>query len=168
MQSLCLQSCFVLDRRERIETTLLPNEVTVSAEVLRRILEQTSASTDFRSLVDVLDAGPRTRGTERKTYSFHDGPEGDVYRVVLRALATDPPQLSFPYEELLQRTERVCSGDSPVGSSVTGTCLHMSKLALERFPDERAIDWDETKQVLDIPDPYLLFYLRWSGRLHEA
>jgi hypothetical protein len=167
MQSMCLQSCFVFAWRERADTTLLPKPATVSADTLRRILEQTSANADFRSLVDVLDAGPRTRGTERKTYRFYDGSEGDVYRVVLRALAHDPPRLSFPYEELLQRTVSVCSADAPVGSSVTGTCLHMSKLALEKFPGERAIDWDETKQVLDIPDPYLLFYLRWSGRLQE-
>src|SRR5262249_25097986 len=98
-----------------------------------------------RSLVDVLDAGPRTRGTERKTYRFHDGSEGDVYRVVLRALAHDPPRLSFPYTELLERTVAVCAGESPVGSSVTGTCLHMSKLAVEKFPGERALGWDETK-----------------------
>jgi hypothetical protein len=44
----------------------------------------------------------------------------------------------------------------------------MSKLALEKFPNERAIDWDEAKQVIDIPDPYLLFYLRWSGCLRES
>lgn len=44
----------------------------------------------------------------------------------------------------------------------------MDKLALERFPDERALSWDATKEVLDIPDPYLLFYLRWSGRLAES
>ena len=168
MQSMCLQSCFVLNVRERVETTLLPLGAVVSQDVLHRIFEQTSASTDFRSLVDILDSGPRTRGTERKTYRFHDNGEGDVYRVVLRALATDPPRLSFPYEELLRRTVEICSGESPVGSSVTGTCLHMSKLALEKFPDERAIDWDETKQVVDIPDPYLLFYLRWSGRLRET
>jgi hypothetical protein len=29
----------------------------------------------------------------------------------------------------------------------------MSKLAQKKFPDERAIDWDEQKQVLDIPAP---------------
>lgn len=167
MQSLCLQTCFVLNRRERADTTLLPEQINVSHENVERILEQTSATTDYRSLVDVLDAGPRIRGTERKTYRFADGSEGDVYRVVLRAIADNPPRLSFPYDELLQRTIKVCVGESPVGSSVTGTCLHMSKLALEKFPNERAIDWDETKQVLDIPDPYLLFYLRWSGRLKE-
>jgi hypothetical protein len=166
MQNLCLQACFVLDLREK-SNTASPRVASVDGQVLPRVLEQTSANTDFRSLVDVLHAGPRTRGTERKTYRFHDGTEGDVYRVVLRALADDPPQLSFPYEELLRRTAKVCISDSPVGSSVTGTCLHMSKLAQEKFPQERAIDWDEQKQVLDVPDPYLLFYLRWSGRLRE-
>ena len=167
MQTLCLQACFALDLREEQQITMFPKPITVHANSLQKVLEQTSATTDFRSLVDVLDGGPRTRGTERKTYKFRDGSDGDVYRVVLRALADDPPKLSYPYEELLERTAKVCVGDSPVGSSVTGTCSQMAKLALDRFPNERAIDWDETKQVLDIPDPYLLYYLRWSGRLKE-
>jgi hypothetical protein len=29
----------------------------------------------------------------------------------------------------------------------------MAKLAEDKFPSERAIDWDEQKQVFDIPDP---------------
>ena len=166
MQLLCLQACFVLDLREKEQGGARLLDIPYSTA--RRIFEQSSSSTDFRSLVDVLDAGPRTRGTERKTYKFRDGTEGDVYRVVLRAVADDPPRLSFPYEELLKRTAKVCVGESPVGSSVTGTCLHMSRLAEDKFPTERAVDWDEQKQVLDIPDPYLLFYLRWSGRLEES
>lgn len=139
----------------------------IDLQTLQLVFQQTSATTDFRSLVDVLDAGPRTRGTERKTYTFSDSTEGDVYRVVLRALADDPPRLSFPYEELLGRTVKVCTTAAPVGSSVSGTCVHMAKLALEKFPNDRAVDWDEQKQVFDVPDPYLLFYLRWSGRLRE-
>ena len=91
-----------------------------------------------------------------------------MYRAVLKAVASDPPQLSFKYEDLLTRTASTCIGDSPVGSSVIGTCLHIGRIALEKFPNERAIDWDDQKQILDIPDPYLLFYLRWSGRLSEA
>lgn len=164
MQLLCLQACFVLDLREKLLRTRI---MTVDPQLLSRLLEQASASTDFRSLVDILDAGPRTRGTERKTYKFHDGTEGDVYRVVLRAIADVPLRLSFPYQELLARTTKICVGEPPVGSSVTGTCVHMAKLALEKFPSERAVDWDEQKQVFDIPDPYLLFYIRWSGRLKE-
>ena len=166
MQLLCLQACFVLNLREPHEG-LTPAVLNLNPENLRRVLEQTSANTDYRSLVEVLDAGPRTRGTERKTYQFEDGTSGDVYRVVLRAVSADPPQLSFTYAKLLERTASVCSGDSPVGSSVTGTCLHMWKLADEKFPKEQTIDWDESKQVFDLPDPYFMFYLRWSGRLQS-
>ena len=87
---------------------------------------------------------------------------------MLKAIAADPPRLSFDYEEIGRRTNEVCVDDVPVGSSVVGSCLHMSRLAVEKFPNERVIDWDEQKQILDIPDPYLLFYLRWSGRLSES
>jgi hypothetical protein len=165
MQLLCLNTCFVLGHRAKVDEA---TTVTVTSDQLKAILEQVSASTDFRSLVDVLDAGPKTRGTERKLYEFTDGSKGDVYRCVLKAVAEDPPRLSFSYDELTKRTARICREESPVGSSVVGTCLHISRLALDKFPNERAIDWDEQKQILDIPDPYLLFYLRWSGRLSEA
>jgi hypothetical protein len=165
MQLLCLHACFVLDLRTRQEREV---SVAISADQLETIFQQTSASTDFRSLVDVLDSGPKTRGTERKLFKFKDGTSGDVYRAVLKAVASNPPRLSFDYEELGKRASDVCAGDPPVGSSVVGTCLHISRLASERFPNERAIDWDEQKQILDIPDPYLLFYLRWSGRLSEV
>jgi hypothetical protein len=164
MQLLCLQSCFVLDLR--VQPTL-HRKIEVSTEQRRAILEQTSSNTDFRSLIDVLDAGPKTRGQERKVYSFNDGSSGDVYRAVLKAVAHDPPRLSFAYSELLTRVAEVCVAEPPIGSSIISTCLHMSRLAQEKFPRERAIDWDEQKQILDIPDPYLLFYLRWSGRLSE-
>jgi hypothetical protein len=164
MQLICLHACFVLGVREKF---LFTKKYLLEDDDLRATLEQASSNTDFRSLVDVLEAGPKTRGTERKTYEFTDETKGDVYRCVLKAIAADPPRLSFKYDELLERTTRICHGEAPVGSSVTGTCLHMTRLAQERFPSERVIDWDEQKQILDIPDPYLLFYLRWSGRLKE-
>ncbi len=165
MQLLCLNACFVLGIRSAFGAN---SNCPVDANQLQTVLKQSSTSTDFRSLVDVLDAGPKTRGTERKLYQFKDGSRGDVYKAVLKAVASDPPSLSFSYEDLSLRTAGVCEGESPVGSSIVSTCLQISRLALERFPSERAIDWDEQKQILDIPDPYLLFYLRWSGRLMET
>jgi len=164
MQLMCLTTCFIFDIREECKS---PVTIDIPADRLAQILEQTSANTDFRSLVDVLDAGPRMRGTERRMYKFNDGTEGDVYRCILKALAAEPPRLSFKLQELMDRVAKVCTSESPVGSSVVGTCFHMTRLAQEKFPSERAIDWDEQKQIFDIPDPYLLFYLRWSGRLRE-
>jgi hypothetical protein len=164
MQAICLNSCFEFDLREtKSKVVSLP----VSKKQRRDIYERTATTTDFRSLVDVLDSGPKTRGTERKTYGFSDGTEGDVYRCILKAISSDPPQLSFTYDEIQARMHIVCTGDEPVGSSIIGSCMHMSRLALDKFPKERVIDWDEQKLVLDIPDPYLLFYLRWSGHLLE-
>jgi hypothetical protein len=164
MQLLCLESCFVANLRLKHEG-MFPTVLNFDPAMRFRVLEQTSARTDYRSLVDVLDSGPPTRGTKRITFLFRDGTSGDVYRAVLKAIASDPPLLSFSYDQLLSRTAIVCLNESPAGSSVTSTCVHMSKLAADKFPNERAIDWDDSKPVLDIPDPYLLFYLRWSGRL---
>ena len=115
MQLICLNACFVLNLREKtfISQTVIPKD-----DQIKTILEQTSASTDFRSLVDVLDAGPKTRGTERKTYKLTDQSEGDVYRCVLKAVAADPPKLSFHYDELLARTADLCTGEAPVAPCV--------------------------------------------------
>jgi hypothetical protein len=61
----------------------------------------------------------------------------------------------------------VCAGEAPPGSSLTAAVTHMEKLAADQLPTQRVLEWDEGKQVLDIPDPYFLFYLRWSDRLRE-
>jgi len=71
MQLLCLQACFVLDIRERQSTTLLLKKKQVTAQgSLSKILEQTSASTDFRSLIDVLDAGREPGGPSERPTDF--------------------------------------------------------------------------------------------------
>jgi hypothetical protein len=166
MQGICLNACFEMGLRERAS---VPEMITVDADLARTIFERTALTTDFRSLVDALDTGPPTRGTERKVFNFQDGTSGDVYRCILKAIAADPPSLSFTYDELTERVKRICRGATPVGSSVTESCRQMSIISQDKFPRERPLDWDtERGGVLDLPDPYLLFYLRWSGRLLEA
>lgn len=164
MQAICLQACYLLDLAEAQST---PGVVPVDAPMQKRVLEATASVANFRSLFDVLEAGPPLRGQERKTYGFKDGTEGDVYRCVLKAIAAEPLRLSFDYDDFQRRVRGLCRTDPPVGGSITSTCSHMSKLAADKFPKERVIDWDDTKSVLDIPDPYLMFYLRWSGCLQE-
>ena len=165
MQAICYHACLHLDAR----VSFAVRRVFGKGDIIKgKIMERAVSIANFRSLVDVLDSGPKTRGVERKMYTFTDSVSGDVYRCVLKAVAADPPRLSFPYQDIVERVSVVCKSDPPVGSSITGTCMQMSKLAKDNFPGERAIDWDEQKQVLDIPDPYLLFYLRWSDRLMES
>lgn len=165
MQGICLNACFESGLRGRGSDL---GEFKLDEYLAQLVFERTAVTTDFRSLVDALDTGPPTRGTERKVFRFVDGTQGDVYRCILKAVASDPPALSFTYDELTGRVSGVCQGSAPVGSSVTESCRQMSIIAAEKFPNERPLDWDsERGGVLDLPDPYLLFYLRWSGRLVE-
>lgn len=162
MQAICLQACYEFDVRFELDERRSLVGVPAQHE---KIFQRTVGTASYRTLVDILEAGPKTRGTERTIFKFKDKSEGDVYRCILRAIAANPPRQSLRYSEILKRVGDICKGQSPVGSAITGSCLHMSRLAIDKQPEDRVIDWDEEKQVLDIPDPYLLFYLRWSGHI---
>lgn len=164
MQTICLNACYHLEIEEALAEK---RTITLSGEDRKKIYNSASRSMDFRTLVDVLDCGPKLRGKERKIYKFKDGTEGDVYRCILNCLANNPPCLSFSYDEILKRATRVCIDETPSGSSLQGSCKQMVSLADAKFAGEKAIDWNEEKELLDIPDPYLLFYLRWSDRLEQ-
>ena len=116
-------------------------------------------------MISVLHAGPKQRGTERKDFKFRDGSSGDVYRCVLLAMKADPPRLSFRYEDMLSRTAAQCNGNSPVGSSVAQALVQMGVLAAT-VQEAPVIEWDEN--VLDIVEPYFLFFLRSSSFLNRV
>ncbi|WKZ83926.1 hypothetical protein N5B55_09000 [Ralstonia pickettii] len=160
MQSICLNACYELGVREKLGT---PLKATNNKEFLSRVCNRTS-STDFSSTLEKLREGPKTRGTDRITYRLRAGDTGDVYTIVLRAVALDPPQLRFRYSQLLGRIKEVCEKDTPSGSSTTGACLHIANLANDGQP-KVLIEWDAVSEILDIREPYLLFYMRWSDTL---
>ena len=164
MQTLCLEACRTLSHRDR---TVCKTTLAATLEQKKEVFGDAAATMDFSSLVDVLDCGPKERGKERKVYKFANGRTGDVYRSILNSIASDPPMLSFSYDELLSRVGKICDGEHPSGGSIHGSCEHMVKLAQQRFPNERQIDWNKEREVLDITEPYLLFYLRWSQRLSQ-
>jgi hypothetical protein len=159
MQAICLNFCFekgileALPEQQRIEPDLV---------TLQNVFEGTSTLTDFSSMIAQLHSGPRQRGVDRKEYQFNDGTKGDVYRCVLLGMRADPPQLAFKYDDMLKRTTEVCLGDSPVGSSVNQALVQMDKIA-KVFQEAPLLEWDE--DVLDVIEPYFLFFLRCSRYL---
>ncbi len=165
MQALCLYACFVLGTTDRMPKRISEK---LKEEDHVKACRLTSTIADYRSLVDALEAGPRARSGDRKTYAFLDGTTGDVYRAILKAIAAEPLVLAFHYEEVLRRIRELCDGETPSGSSVTGACAHMARLAEEQLPTARVLTWDERDQILELPDPYLSFYLRWSDRLRDV
>jgi hypothetical protein len=55
----------------------------------------------------------------------------------------------------------------PQKHEVTAALKHLSRISAEGDADQ-GIDWDETKRMLYITDPYLRFYLRWQVRKLDA
>jgi len=161
MQAIGLNFCFESDVKET-----LPDQrrIEMNFATQERVLERTSTQTDFSSMTSVLHSGPRQRGTERKEFRFTDGSTGDVYRCVLLAMRGDPPQLSFRYSDMIARTKAVCVNDCPVGSSVAQALAQMNQLA-RTVQEAPVIEWDE--DVLDIVEPYFLFFLRSSSFLRR-
>ncbi|CVH38133.1 MULTISPECIES: ATP-binding protein [Serratia] len=158
MQYLCLNSCFELGARE-VQQVILP--FPDDAAILDSICKRTVLATDFSSVINKMLDGPKTRGSERKVYIMKDGSQGDVYRILIKAIALSPPQLNYRYHQLVERITRICTNEIPSGSSITSACLHSSTLA-NNSSNENVIEWDSENDVLDIRDPYLLFFIRWS------
>jgi len=54
----------------------------------------------------------------------------------------------------------------PDGASVVRTCVTLGQIA-QGFASPPSLEWDDQENVLVLTDPYLLFYLRWSGILER-
>ena len=160
MQSICQWMCNHVGARETADP---PRQITLDELARKEILFLTSCTVDFRSLVRAMIAGPRAKLGERRIYTHRDGRTGDVYLTMMRAIAMDPPRLAITYAELTRRLEQLCKGQQPDGASVVRTCAALGQIAAQfAQPTGPSLEWDERAQTLVIPDPYLLFYLRWS------
>ncbi|MPR62100.1 hypothetical protein D7027_09800 [Ochrobactrum intermedium] len=161
MQTICLYLCQVLNV-DAPAKEFVPYEVdeTQIEEGLRR----TSKVADYTKLLSSLHAGPRVRGTERKTHPLIDGTNGDVYRTVLLAVKQSPVALSFTYDDIQSRIKKVCTGETPSGSSVNSCLEQMQTICNEVQSTSEVLAWDG--DTLDIVDPYFAFYLRCSDRLN--
>ena len=158
MQSLCLTTCFENDVREVQHPS---KHLESDRDAISKVCVRTAATSDYSSTVAKMNDGPKTRGQDRKSYLTRDDFVTDVYPLILRAIALDPPELTQRYPNLQRRIQSLCAKEQPSGSSVTGACSHIASIANES-ENRNVIEWDSENDVFDIRDPYLLFYLRWN------
>jgi len=158
MQYLCLNACYERGIREVPEE---PVDLVFEQSFFEEICRRTVASTDYSSIAEKMLEGPKTRGSDRKSYITKFDWQGDVYRILLKSISLDPPCLNFRYQPLIDRIGSICVRDNPSGSSVTNACLHIASIA-NGSANNNIVEWDGENDVFDIRDPYLLFYLRWS------
>jgi hypothetical protein len=160
MQNLCLELC----RSKGIDEAPQELKVMGLGDIdMGAILRSVASSSSCQTALDILIKGPRVRGTERKTYNLQDGSSGDVYTVILKAVATGEPKLAIKYPEIRDRTASVTTGEGPAGSSIVSSLEKMDEAAREMKQGDRIIEWDSEKETLNFPDPYLLYFLRWRN-----
>jgi len=158
MQALCLNLCYERGVFEKLAVfDVIGNE----EDLFQKVCSRTALMADFTTTVSLMKEGPKTRGTVRHLHQTKEHGAIDVYPLVLKAIAMDPPLLTFRYQILTDRIQALCQDDGPTGSSVTGACSHIARIASES-ENAAVMEWDGDHDVLDIRDPYLLFYLRWA------
>jgi hypothetical protein len=167
MQALCLQTCFALNIYETLPDK---KKFSPTPQNFSQILALTATLADSSTMVEALHGGPKTHGMDRNQYRFSDGSEGDVYRAVLLAIASDPPIMSLPYRDILARVNAVCEDKAPSGRNVSDACEQISRLASRTVKANSVvevappIEWDKSTdpENLHVVEPYFLFYLRSS------
>lgn len=158
MQTLCLTTCFENNIRESLTES---RSISSDREAIQNVCNRTAATSDYSSTVAKLRDGPKTHGQVRKSYLTNTDAVVDVYPLILRAVALNPPELTQRYPNLQKRIQSICLNEQPSGSSITGACSHIASIANES-ENRNVVEWDGENDVFDIRDPYLLFYLRWS------
>ena len=159
MQAICLEYCRKIGCTDSSQRFLSQELATSDLELL---LKGTAALANCKSAFDIIKTGPKVRGTERNDYKLSDGKTGDIYYVILRAIALNPSHIEMSYTELKERINSLVPNDTPRGVGITEAVQQMNKAVVDKLGEDRVLEWDEEKQQLAIPDPYFLYYLRWT------
>ena len=160
MQSLCLEFCRFVgvdDALEQSRMYLLP------ARQLEEVFRGVANTAGSHTALEQLKTGPRVRGTGRNAYDLKDGTQGDVYTVVLKAMAHGEPRLTLAYADIRDRVGEITNGEPPSGSSITSTLSQMHEMAEKFANEDRILEWDPEMETLNFTDPYFLYFLRWRA-----
>lgn len=163
MQKLCLETCRELGVHEATDT-MVPLGTDTSD--IKSVLRKTGKDMDYSTVFEILCGDTTEGGNERNTHVFKPGrTKGDVYDCILRAIASNPPKLSLDQGEIVKRIGDVCMSDPPGTSSITQAISRVDTWVSNKIEEPHIFDWEEERRTLEIPDPYLIFYLRWSDAL---
>lgn len=157
MQSICLNLSLILDI-DSLNINTFENR-----DVLEDSYRFTTINLPYQDVVKKLIEGPSTRGQQRTKFLLNDGSAADIYQIILKAIAANPPTVSVTLEEMKQRV------DSLLAPSAEKIEKNKIKLRLQKLNDVMQAN-GQIYQVFEfkdshvfILDPLFLFYLRWGN-----
>jgi hypothetical protein len=161
MQTLCLRLC-LMHKYDKAAPT--PINKAFSAAELQDILKKAATTTNCATAYQILKTGPKTRGAQRTVYNFGSGKRGDIYTLILTAISSGDAALVFDYQDIKGRVNALIAANTaePRGAELTTALKQMSKLVTEKLGEDRILEYDDETEMLNILDPYFLYYLRWG------
>ena len=141
---------------------LLPVEaVDINNSVIEESCRFTCANLPYADVVRVLKAGPPTRGQKRLKYKLIDGSQRDVYSLILKMLADNPPLVEMELEELMNRIQFNVSDQKITTQKIREALRNWQKLLEGLGALYHVFEWKD--DIIHILDNLFLFFIRWSG-----
>lgn len=155
MQYICLNICTILEMNGGKENQ-------IEREVLETAYRFTTANFEYGDVVALMQKGPNTRGKSRNTFQIKDGCECDLYELIVKSIAENPPIMKLEFDDVKERIYRLISDEcrKPTPQAIKESLTKLQELLHGREDIFKVLDWKEG--VLYILDPLFLFYLRWG------
>lgn len=149
MQSICLN------------IGLLPeNTEIITEEMIEESCRFTCMNLPYADVVRVLKAGPPTRGQQRLRYPLTDGTKRDIYSLILKILADNPPLIELNLEELMERIKSNTDENIVKMQKVKVSLKNWQKMLESQGSLYQVLEWKD--DVIYILDNMFLFYIRWG------
>lgn len=156
MQYICLNICTILEMEEAEKDK-------VKSNLLERAYRYTTANFEYGDVVTLMKKGPSTRGKNRNQFLAKDGKEYDIYELLVKSIAENPPLMKLDFEIIRNRINDLIADNTkkPTQQTIKESLVKLQELLNEREDIFKVMDWKEG--TLYIVDPLFLFYLRWGG-----
>lgn len=157
MQYICLSLSTILD---------LDNESikrVIDGSRLEESYRFTTLNFEYKDVIKTLKEGPNTRGKRRKLYKIITGESMDVYGLIIKAIAENPPIMGLSLDEIKIRVDNLIinSIDKLDKRKIKDALTQIQNIIREKEAIYQVFEWKDN--MLYILDPLFLFYLRWGS-----
>lgn len=154
MQYICLNICDYLE---------LNHETKICKEMLKTVYKYTTANFEYGDVISFMMKGPNTRGKNRNKFMAKDHQMYDMYELIVKSIAENPPIMKLEIEDVKERIYNLLMPDEkkPPVKAIRDSLNNIQEMLHEREDIFKVLDWKDG--VLYILDPLFLFYLRWGG-----
>jgi len=157
MQSICLNLSLILNVDESEKLKEINNQ-----EKLEESYRFTTINLPYKEVVKKIEAGPFTRGQKRKEYELGNGEKADIYHLLLKAIAQNPPVVSISLDEMKLRVDQlmVNSNEKIEKNKMKDSLQKIHEIMFSSELIYQVFEWKDNQ--IFILDPLFLFYLRWG------